>query len=132
LHTLNLRTFISIVFYTLFKINIFYTDTDCLDRLCSEDAIEVLRLSRRFNIDRLYNYSARFCRQKIANENAVSWFIDADKYDIHQLRESTKRYIAINFDLLIAETPCTLDKLLDYASLMMEIWKDPHFSAGKK
>ena len=84
-------------------------------------AIDVMRLSHRYGIERLYNHTARHCITKISLSNVVHWFIESDKYELEQLRECTKRYLARNFRKVRKTHKQTLTPLAQYNTLMMEI-----------
>ena len=101
-----------------FVLQYLYTDNmDVHDNI----AIDVMRLSHRYGIERLYNHTARHCITKISLSNVVHWFIESDKYELEQLRECTKRYLARNFRKVRKTHKQTLTPLAQYNTLMMEI-----------
>ena len=100
-----------------------YLYTDSLE-LTSEIAIEVLRLSHRYGITRLYNYCQRFCFREISNENVVLWFFQSDMHNLDDLRESTKRYLAVHFRQVRDEFPDTICQLEQRPNLYTELFME--------
>ena len=98
-----------------------YTDELKLDDMI---LIDVLRLAKAYQIERLHRYCVATCKSTIRVDNAIPWFIQAHNHFLVDLPKATSQYVVQSFRKIRSQARDTIDLLLDYPELMLEVMVD--------
>ena len=97
-----------------------YLYTDEL-RFADEEVLNVMRLAHMMQLTRVYNFTMRHCHCNITVHNATQWLVQADHWNMDELRAVALRFLTRNFRQVRREAREPLRVLQDHPALMMEV-----------
>jgi len=103
-----------------FKALLRYMYTDELV-FADADVLHVMRKAKEMKLDRVYNFTIEHCHRTIREENAVLWFLQADEFEIEEMREVAFRYLTRNFRRIRESSSTSLEMLRAKPDLMMSV-----------
>jgi hypothetical protein len=86
-----------------------------------QDVVNVMRKAKEYQLDRLYNQTVRYCHDNICEANVVVWLIEADEFQLEELRASTLTFFSQNLEAVRTKAHHSLGLLKEKHGFLLEV-----------